>query len=149
MKNYLLICNIFYLSVILSVSFFLSSLHLYAHLVDLVNWLDSVLRRIGNIWATSLEHISKKKKAIYLHWFRYRWFTSGIVYDMANYDVRWEGDGTKEILGHSLWVNQDEMNKPGRHVVYTYGGKYIPSPSRQENQESLIMALITFLGIIY
>ncbi|XP_022316570.2 contactin-3-like isoform X2 [Crassostrea virginica] len=40
---------------------------------------------------------------------------------MVNYDVRWEGDGTKEILGHSLWVNQDEMNKPGRHVVYTYG----------------------------
>ena len=52
---------------------------------------------------------------------------------MANYDVRWEGDGTKEILGHSLWVNQDEMNKPGRHVVYTYGGKYIPSPSRQKS----------------
>lgn len=51
----------------------------------------------------------------------YRWFTSGVVYDMANYDVRWEGDGTKEYLGHSLWVNEDEMNKPGRQVVYTYG----------------------------
>lgn len=46
--------------------------------------------------------------------FRYCWFISGVVYDMVNYDVRWEGDGIKEYLGYFLWVNEDEMNKFGR-----------------------------------
>jgi hypothetical protein len=43
---------------------------------------------------------------------------------MTTYDVRWEGDGTKEVLGQSVWVNQ-EMSKPGRHIVYTYGGDFM------------------------
>ncbi|KAK3106223.1 hypothetical protein FSP39_015497 [Pinctada imbricata] len=51
----------------------------------------------------------------------YRWYTSGIIYDLQNNDLRWEGDGTPISMDNTFWLNQAELNKPGEHIVYTYG----------------------------
>lgn len=50
----------------------------------------------------------------------YRWFTSGIVYDMATGDLQWKGDGTRIQQADQYWLNVQEMFKPGLHIVYTY-----------------------------
>ncbi|KAJ8307434.1 hypothetical protein KUTeg_015518 [Tegillarca granosa] len=40
---------------------------------------------------------------------------------MATGDLSWRGDGTKIQPGEQYWLNEEEKNKQGRNIVYTYG----------------------------
>ena len=41
--------------------------------------------------------------------------------------MKWEGDGTAIEAGTRFWRSDDDRNKPGDHIVYTYGGRSISS----------------------
>jgi hypothetical protein len=41
--------------------------------------------------------------------------------------MKWEGDGTEIEAGTRFWRSDDDRNKPGDHIVYTYGGRSISS----------------------
>ena len=41
--------------------------------------------------------------------------------------MQWEGDGTTVSTDNTYWLNQAEIDKPGEHIVYTYGGEVLKS----------------------
>ena len=62
--------------------------------------------------------------AIFCYPHRNTWYTSGVI-DEETMRMKWEGDGTVIEAGTRFWRSDDDRNKPGDHIVYTYGGKII------------------------